>query len=172
MASNERFAPFTVEDDSGVVGIRGQGAELDALEVVNRFENNTGGEGNFTLGGLTVHLGRGPSTIGYRYVEGILPLDAPVYVLGVAREDGHIGAPADEGGEKRFLISHRSEEQLEKKYKRSALLLGCLAVALFLFGSIFVIISVVAGISTASSATSVEPSVLSALVAQNLALHS
>jgi E3 ubiquitin ligase len=55
-----------------------------------------------------------PSTIGYRYVEGILPLDAPVYVLGVAREDGHIGAPADEGGEKRFLISHRSEEQLEK----------------------------------------------------------
>ena len=172
MASNERFAPFAVEDDSGVVGIRGEGAELDGLEVVNRFENNTGGEGNFTLGGLTVHLGGGPSTIGYRYVEGILPLDAPVYVLGVAREDGHIGAPADEGGEKRFLISHRSEEQLEKKYKRSALLLGCLAVALFLFGSIFVIIGVVAGISTASSATSVEPSVLSALVAQNLALHS
>jgi hypothetical protein len=172
MASNERFAPFAVEDDSGVVGIRGEGAELDGLEVVNRFENNTGGEGNFTLGGLTVHLGGGRSTIGYRYVEGILPLDAPVYVLGVAREDGHIGAPADEGGEKRFLISHRSEEQLEKKYKRSAFLLGCLAVALFLFGSIFVIIGVVAGISTASSATSVEPSVLSALVAQNLALHS
>ena len=101
-----------------------------------------------------------------------MPLDAPVYVLGVAREDGHIGAPSDEGGEKRFLISHRSEEQLEKNYKRSALLLGCLAVALFLFGSIFVIIGVVAGISTASSATSVEPSVLSALLAQNLALHS
>jgi hypothetical protein len=47
-----------------VVGIRGEGAELDGLEVVNRFENNTGGEGNFTLGGLTVHLGGGPSTIG------------------------------------------------------------------------------------------------------------
>jgi hypothetical protein len=65
MAPNERFAPFAVEDDSGVVGIRGEGAEVDALEVMNRFENNTGGEGSFTLGGLTVHLGggRAPSAI-------------------------------------------------------------------------------------------------------------
>jgi hypothetical protein len=65
MASNERFAPFAVEDNSGVVGIRGEGAEVDALEVVNRFENNTGTEGNFTLGGLTVHLAGGlaPSAI-------------------------------------------------------------------------------------------------------------
>jgi hypothetical protein len=65
MASNERFAPFAVEDDSGVVGIRGEDAEVDALEVVNRFENNTGTEGNFTLGGLTVHLAGGlaPSAI-------------------------------------------------------------------------------------------------------------
>ena len=150
IASNERFAPFAVEDDSGMVGIRGEGAEVDALEVVNRFENNTG-EGEFTLGGVTVHLGGGASTIGYRYVEGILPLDTPVYVLGVAREDGHIGAPEDQGGEKRFLISHRSEEQLGKKYRNAALTLGCLAVALFLFGSIFVIVGVVAGISAAGA---------------------
>ncbi|MDQ3862879.1 MAG: E3 ubiquitin ligase family protein [Actinomycetota bacterium] len=152
MASNERFAPFGVEDDSGVVGIRGEGAEVDALEVMNRFENNTGKEGSFALGGLTVNLGGGASTIGYRYVEGVLPIDAPVYVLGVVREDGHIGAPADEGGEMRFLISHRSEEQLEKKYKRSALLRGLLAVALFLFGSIFVIIGLIAGISVLGAA--------------------
>jgi hypothetical protein len=99
-------------------------------------------------------------------------LDAPVYVLGVAREDGHIGAPADEGGGKRFLSSHRSEEQLEKKYKRAALLRGLLAVGLLLFGSIFVIIGVVAGISAASAAASVGPSIVLALVAQNFALHS
>lgn len=98
-------------------------------------------------------------------------MDAPVYVLGVARENGHIGAPADEGREKRFLISHRSEEQLEKKYKSAALLRGLLAVGLFLFSSIFVIIGVVAGISAASATASVEPSMVLALVAQNFALH-
>jgi hypothetical protein len=171
MASNERFAPFVVEDDSGVVGIRGEGAEVDALEVMNRFENNTG-EGDFILGGLTVHLGGGPSTIGYRYVEGILPVGAPVYVLGVVGEDGNIGAPAEEGGEKRFLISHRSEEQLEKKYRNSALTLGCLAVGLFLFGSIFFIIGLVAAISAAGNAAAVELFGVLALVVQNLALYS
>jgi hypothetical protein len=72
-----------------------------------------------------------------------------------------------EGGEKRFMISHRSEEQLEKKYRNSALLLGCLAVALFLFGSIFVTVGLVAAISAAGDAAVVAP-----LVAQNLAPYS
>ena len=166
MASSERFAPFVVEDDSGMVGVRGEGAEVDALEVMNSFQNNTG-EGDVTLGGLTVHLGGGPSTIGYRYVEGILPVDALVYVLGVRGEDGGIVAPTVEGGEKGFLISHRSEEQLEKKYRNSALLLGCLAVALFLFGSIFVTVGLVAAISDAGDAAVVAP-----LVAQNFAPYS
>ena len=156
MASNERFAPFVVEDDSGMVGIRGEGAEVDAVEVQNRFETDTGREGGVTLGGITVHLGGGPRTIGYRYVESILPLDSPVYVLGTAREDGHIGAPAEEEGGQRFLISHRSEEQLESRYKRSALLLGCLGVGLFLFGAVFIVVGVLAGIM---STAAIEPSV-------------
>lgn len=52
--------------------------------------------------------------------ESILPVDAPVYVLGAVQEDGEIGAPpGDEEG--RFLIIYRSEEQLEKKFRRDAL---------------------------------------------------
>jgi hypothetical protein len=136
VASNERFAPFAVEDGSGAVGVRGEGAEVDALEVVDRFERDAGVGLSVTLGGHTVHLGGGERTIGYRYVESVLPVDAPVYVLGVVQQDGRIGAPADEGG--RFLISHRSEEQLEKKYRRDALVLGLVAAGLFLFGLIFV----------------------------------
>jgi hypothetical protein len=170
MASNERFAPFVVEDDSGAVGIRGEGAEVDALEVMNRFENDTGGEGSITLGGISVNLGGGARTIGYRYVESVLPVDAPVYVLGVAQEDGHIGAPAEEGGEKRFLISHRSEEQLEKKYRRAALLLGLLAVGLFLFGAIFVVAGVLAGILSMGASAAIEPSV--ALAERVFSAHS
>src|SRR3712207_1872773 len=40
MASNEQFAPFAVEDRSGAVGVRPEGAEVDALEVMNRFEKD------------------------------------------------------------------------------------------------------------------------------------
>ena len=136
VASNERFAPFAVEDASGAVGVRGEGAEVDALKVVDRFERDAGGAGSVTLGGHTIHLGWGERTIGYRYVESILPVDTPVYVLGAVQQDGQIGAPADEGG--RFLISYRSEEQLEKKYRRDALVLGLIAAGLFVFGAIFV----------------------------------
>jgi hypothetical protein len=91
VASNERFAPFAVEDASGTVGVRGEGAEVDALNVVDRFERDAGGGLSFTLGGRTVR----ERTIGYRYVESVLPVDAPVYVLGAVQQDGRIGAPAD-----------------------------------------------------------------------------
>jgi hypothetical protein len=147
IASNERFAPFVVEDESGAVGVRGAGAEVDALEVTNRFERDTGGAGTISLGGLTVNLGGGPRTIGYRYVESVLPIDAPVYVLGAVHADREIGAPAQESEESKFLISYRSEEQLEKKYRRDALFLGLIAVGLFLFGLIFLAVGIGMGVA-------------------------
>lgn len=142
VASNERFAPFAVEDDSGAIGVRGEDAEVDAMEVVNRFEKDTGDGGTITLGGFTVNLGGGERTIGYRHVEKILPVDAPVYVLGSVRQDGEIGASGDE----RFIISYRSEEQLEKKYKKDAFVLALVAAGLFVFGLIFVGVGVAAAV--------------------------
>lgn len=147
VASNERFAPFVVEDESGAVGVRGEGAEVDALEVTNRFERDTGGAGTISLGGLTVNLGGGARTVGYRYVENVLPVDASVYVLGSVQEDGEIGAPADEGEKGRFMISYRSEEQLEKKYRRDALILGLVALGLAVFGLIFLAVGVGVGLA-------------------------
>jgi hypothetical protein len=92
-----------------------------------------------------VNLGGGPRTIGYRYVENVLPVDSPVYVLGAVQEDREIGAPSEESEESKFLISYRSEEQLEKKYRRDALWLGLIAAGLFLFGLIFLLVGVGAG---------------------------
>ncbi len=145
VASSERFAPFAVEDDSGAIGVRGEDAEVDAMEVVNRFEKDTGGSGTVTLGGLTVNLGGGERTIGYRHVEKVLPVDAPVYVLGPVRQDGEIAAHDGEG-DSRFIISYRSEEQLEKKYKKDALVLALVALGVFVFGLIFVGVGVAAAL--------------------------
>jgi hypothetical protein len=144
VASNERFAPFVVDDGSGTVGVRGEGAEIDALEVMDRFERDTEGSTSITLGGFTVNLDGGERTIGYRYVESILPVDAPVYVLGVMRRDGEIGAPQPEEEGSQFLISYRSEEQLEKKHRKEAFVLSMVALGLFLFGTVFVAVGVAA----------------------------
>src|SRR5919199_2333332 len=141
LSQNEQVAPFAVEDATGSVAVAAEGAEVDAKQVVNRFERDASG---LSIAGIPVRVGGGERTLGYRYTESILPVDAPVYVLGVVRENGEIGAPPAEDKEGRFLISYRSEEQLEKKYKRDALWLGLIALGLFVFGAVFVAISMAA----------------------------
>lgn len=153
MAESERFAPFTVEDASGAIEVRGEGAEVDALEVTNRFEEAADSGGGLKIGGVTVQLGQGEHTLGYRHVEHVLPIDGPVYVLGTVRADGRIGAPEGEDGEGRFLISHRSEEDLGEGYRRDALVLGLIAAGLFLFGAVFLAIGLGAGLLAAGQAS-------------------
>ena len=151
VAESERFAPFSVEDPSGTVGVSGEGAEVDALEVTNRFEEGEGGESGFTIGGVTINMGEGERTIGYRHVESVLPVDVPVYVLGVVREDGRIGSLEERGERGGFLISHRSEEELGKGYKRDALVLGLVAAGLFVFGAVFLAVGFGAGLLAAGA---------------------
>jgi len=68
MAQNVQFAPFTVEDDSGAVAVDAEGAEVDARQVMNRFDRNAGNEGTFSLGGVSINLsgGRGRSATAIR----------------------------------------------------------------------------------------------------------
>jgi hypothetical protein len=143
ISQNEQFAPFTVEDETGSVAVNAEGAEVDARQVVNRFERNTGGEGpSISLGGATVDLGEGERTLGYRYTESILPVDAPVYVLGTVQEGGGIGAPppGDEG--QRFVVSHRSEEALGQSFGKTVLWLGVGAIGAFVVGVILLVVGI------------------------------
>lgn len=122
LSQNERFAPFAVEDTTGSVPVNAEGAEIDAEQVVNRFERNTRNEGpSISLGGATLNLGGGERTIGYRYTESILPVDAPVYVLGTVQQNGEIGGPQSGSKEHRFVVSHRSEEALGQSLGKSVL---------------------------------------------------
>lgn len=160
VASETRFAPFSVEDASGAVGVRLEGAEVDAERVVERFEPHTEREGPVvTFAGETLQLEGGRDTVGYRYTEHILPVDAPVYVLGVAQEGGGIGASAlpvaeppralllGEGGEmgylpsradaeRRFIVSQRSEEALAQALGKTALWTGLGALGAFVVGAV------------------------------------
>jgi hypothetical protein len=124
VAHNEQFAPFVVEDTTGTVAVNAEGAEMDAKQVVNRFDRNTGSEGpSISLGGATINLGGGERTLGYRYTETILPVDAPVYVLGSVQQGGGIGTPSGDEGH-RFVVSHRSEEALGQSLGKTVLWLG------------------------------------------------
>ncbi len=102
--------------------------------MTNRFEEAPDDGGGLKIGGFTLRMGEGQRTLGYRHVEHVLPVDAPVYVPAAVRADG------------RFLISHRSEEDLSKGYGRDALVLGLVAAGLFVFGAVFLAVGLGAGL--------------------------
>ncbi len=143
ISQNEQFAPFSVEDETGSVPVSAEGAEVDARQVVNRFERNTGNEGpSISLGGATLDIGGGERTIGYRYTESILPVDAPIYVLGTVQEGGEIGAPTSGDKEHRFVVSHRSEEALGQSLGKTVLWLGVGAIGAFVVGLVLLVIGI------------------------------
>ena len=143
IAQNVQFAPFMVEDDSGFVGVHAEGAEVDARQVMNRFDRNTGSEGSFSLGGVSVNLGGGERTIGYRYSESILPVDESVYVLGAVQEGGTIGAPRSGEKGNRFVVSHRSEEAHTQSLGKTALWLGVGGAAALVLGVVLLVVGII-----------------------------
>jgi hypothetical protein len=164
-----RAVPFFVEDSTGRVEVHPQGSEVDAKEVVDRFEPSA--SPGFTLGGAPVPFEEDANTLGYRYTESILPTDAPVYVLGVVREGGGIGAgpgpvdapveelPLMKGGElasslpssrdkaRRFVISHRSEEVLGQDLARTVFWMAVAAVGSLAVGVIVAVAGFLLAIS-------------------------
>jgi len=148
IAQNVQFAPFVVEDDSGSVAVDAEGAEVDARQVVNRFDRNTGNEGSsLTIGGTTINLGWGERTIGYRYTETILPVDELVYVLGTVQEDGGIGSPQSGEAGQRFVVSYRSEGALGQSLGKTVLWLGVGGAASLVLGVVLLVVGIIVLVS-------------------------
>ena len=143
VAHNEQFAPFSVEDAIGAVVVNAEGAEMDARQVVNRFERHTGGNGpSISLGGATISLGGGKHTLSFRYTERVLPVDAPVYVLGTVQEDASIGVPPPGQEAQRFVVSHRSEEALGQSLGKTVLWLGVGGIASIVVGLVLLVVGI------------------------------
>lgn len=148
VASNERSTAFYVEDATGRVRVNPGDADFDAVEVVDRFEPNTSESGfSLSLGGMSCNVAGNNRTLGYRYTESIIPVDGPVYVLGVLREDGTIGAPAKGRKDQKFLISYRSEEALQADLSKQSTWLGVGAGGAIALGVILIIAGIVMGIA-------------------------
>jgi hypothetical protein len=169
LSESVRAVPFFVEDGTGRVEVHPQGSEVDAKKVVDRFEPSA--SPGFTLGGTPVPFDEDAKTLGYRYTESVLSVDAPVYVLGVVREDGSIGAgprqvdtpveelPLMEGGElaytlpssrdkeRRFVISHRSEEALGQDLARTVFWMAVAAAGALALGAIAAVVGFLLAIS-------------------------
>jgi E3 Ubiquitin ligase len=102
--ANTMSASFEIEDDSGRATVLPEGAVIEGIEAVDRYEveRDSASKGAGATGQ--------DLTLGRRYTETHLPLDVEVYVLGVVGKDRCIVAPEADSKGQRFLISVNSEE--------------------------------------------------------------
>ena len=114
VASGGEGAPFYLRDDTGVILVRPDGAEIRPMT----FVNTTCGPSH------PFYYGKGPagaianSTMTRTFVETGIPLHARLYVVGRARERDDIIAPEITAcpDAPLYLVTTESEEQVLKRY--------------------------------------------------------
>jgi hypothetical protein len=116
--TNSQRVPFWLEDETGRIFTNPRDAEIEGVQVVNRFE---AGHAMVALGKLRIDLGElipirdagERRTVGYKIQESILAPERQVYVLGeVVDADGklEIQKPREKG--RKFIISVKSQAEL------------------------------------------------------------
>lgn len=144
VSKNEVLNPFLVRDDTGTILVDPQGAKIDWVKSVEKYERGDPEGGTLRLGGFSLNiggltLGGGRRTVGYRYKEWILPPQQAVYILGgPSAQAGEpcIGRPTAKGS--KFLISVKSEEELIRGARTAILWLTVASVLTALGGIVLV----------------------------------
>lgn len=101
ITSEDRRTNFWVRDATGQILVNPEGADLDLIEMANRFEDEPA---------QTMARRR---TLGKRMTERALPVGTKVYILGFAVD--HEGQPMitrDPRGKGLFIVSRKSEREL------------------------------------------------------------
>ncbi|HVZ64002.1 MAG TPA: LemA family protein [Lacunisphaera sp.] len=114
VADGGEQSPFYVRDDCGVLLVRPDGAKIEPVTI---FERTCGRDD-------PLYYGKGPATAvansdhERKFHEVAIPLHAPVYVMGRAREREDIVAAEIAAGPDTplFLISTRSEKKISRGY--------------------------------------------------------
>ncbi len=119
VSSNSQRVNFYVEDATGRIQVNPNGADIDPVQVVNKYEPHTANQTRISFGGFSLNLTAGSTgdrkILGYEYTEKIIPLDRSVYVLGEATDSSGalmIQQPQEKG--KPYIITLKSEEELTK----------------------------------------------------------
>lgn len=145
----ERKIDFDLDDETGLIFIEMDGAELSKEAVYSDYERgenpdfNKRVKSNSKSGFLDALLSgignsrreNGTRILGYKYSEEAIPLNAKVYVIGEANDrNGELSISAPKESTKPFIISLKSEEQIVKDLQKKINLFKIGAIACFVIG--------------------------------------
>ena len=115
LSQNQQTIPFFLQDDTGEIWVEPEGAQIEAVRVMNTFSPGEPQGGQLSLGEFSLSLSADSHrrTTGYRYQESVLPLQRQVFVVAQVSDHNQslvLEQPNLRG--QRFVISSKSEEAL------------------------------------------------------------
>ncbi|TNF29612.1 MAG: hypothetical protein EP329_15360 [Deltaproteobacteria bacterium] len=156
VSSNRRESPFYLDDGTGRLRVKPSKA-VELVKVVDRFEQPSAIEqmsgGNLVLnhGGFRLSVSTGgllggssSRTIGYQFIERILPVGGPLYALGEVADTDDEGLvlrqPTDDQKKRPFVLSGKTEEELTRASKKKSAVLRVIAIVLAVGGAALAIV--------------------------------
>ncbi len=145
VASNTQSARFALDDGTGSIDIDPAGASIDARQVVDKYEPATGPLSSLRFGGFSLQLGAmltgGRRVLGYHYRESVIAVGDRIYALGeISDADGTpvMRRPAEKGHP--YIISTKSEEELQKGAESTSAFTLYGAIALLIVGVVLLVL--------------------------------
>ncbi len=115
LSQRQESIPFFLQDDTGEIWVEPEGAQIEAIRVMNNFSPEQPQAGQLSLGdsSLPSSADSHRRTLGYRYQESVLPVQRQVFVVAQVSDRNKsllLENPTLKG--QRFVISSKSEEAL------------------------------------------------------------
>lgn len=143
VSSDTQSITFGLRDDTGMLLVNPIRADIDGRKSVDRHDPYDPRSGVRLTGG---RLTADRKVLGYHYTEHLIPLGAPVYVIGEARDSsGQVTIQQPTDTDKPFIVSMRSEEEVVKGMEGTAAMQKWFGIGLIVIGAA-VAIAAVAGV--------------------------
>jgi E3 Ubiquitin ligase len=130
LAGNETSIRFQLQDDTGTIVVNPNGADIEALQVVDHYDPYDGEKKvryrQFKLD-HTPHQSKDHRILGYRFQEWVLRVGSPVYLLGEVNDRENqlmVEKPKEE--DQPFIVTYKTEAELieDKQGSQTALKVG------------------------------------------------
>ena len=134
---------FGIRDGEETIGISHHNLDIDTVESYSHFEASEQIKGSqFSIAGISFNTGPSIRTIGFKYLETIVPLGKRLFVVGHANDqDGKLMISKPAETDKPFMVSMLSESEIlnglntaSKNKKIGGMVVLILGIGLLIFG--------------------------------------
>ena len=148
LSRNQQSIPFQLCDSSGVITVDPDQADIETIKVLDEFRPEAGAMGQISYGSLSFTVNRAAfkphrKTLGYRFVESVLPIDREALVVGTATDTtGKLAIRKPLENDQKYIISLQTHESITKDADSNAKTAFYVAIAAAILGIVLLFIGI------------------------------